>query len=265
MVDLKKVSEGVIKLSKEVGAFIRTEGAGFDKSKIQTKGFNDLVSYVDQEAEKRIVAGLLDILPGSGFIAEESAAENKVDKEYTWIIDPLDGTTNFIHGLPIFAVSIALMKDDKIILGVVYEINKDECFSAIEGERARCNDKEISVSGVKELSQGLLATGFPYYNFDKMPTYLDVINELMRKTHGLRRMGSAAVDLVYVACGRFEGFFEYNLNPWDVAAGAFIVQQAGGIVSDFKGGNNYVFGREMAAGCQIQPQMLEVIRKHWIM
>lgn len=262
-VDLSMVLEGVISISRQAGAFIRKERESFSLSDIEHKGFNDLVSYVDKESEKMIVDGLKRLLPEAGFITEEGTATTR-GETWNWIIDPLDGTTNFMHGLPVFATSIALMREKEIVLGVVYEINRDECFSACEGQPARCNDLDIKVSDAPRLSESLMATGFPYYNFDKMPTYLDIINELMRSTHGLRRMGSAAVDLVYTACGRFEGFFEYNLNPWDVAAGAFIVQQAGGIVSDFSGGNNYVFGREILAGNHSQPEMLKIIQKHWI-
>ena len=262
-VDLSKVLEGVIALSREAGAFIRKERESFSMADIEHKGFNDLVSYVDKESEQMIVAGLRKLLPAAGFITEEGTASNRGD-QYNWIIDPLDGTTNFMHGLPVFATSIALMRDEDIVLGVVYEINRDECFSAREGQPAHCNERQIHVSETPALSESLMATGFPYYNFDKMPTYLDIINELMRSTHGLRRMGSAAVDLVYTACGRFEGFFEYNLNPWDVAAGSFIVQQAGGTVTDFSGGKNFVFGREILAGNHSQPEMLKIIQKHWI-
>jgi myo-inositol-1(or 4)-monophosphatase len=260
--NLEIVLGKVRSLTMEVADFIEKEAETFDTGKIEYKGFNDLVSYVDKESEKKLIKGLGEILPEAGFIAEEGTSSKKGD-EYQWIIDPLDGTTNFTHGLPVFAISIALLKGDHIVLGVVHEINRNEVFYSIENGKAFCNDKEISVSGVKSLDHSLLATGFPYYNFEKMPNYLSTLNELMQKTHGLRRMGSAAVDLVYVACGRFEGFFEYNLNAWDVAAGAFIVQQAGGYVSDFSGGDNYLFGREIAASCEVHQEMLQVIQKNW--
>ena len=262
MADLKKILDGVIALSLKTGEFIRQERKTFSLDKMELKGLNDLVSYVDKEAEKMIVAGLEELLPEAGFVTEEGTASHE-GEVWNWIIDPLDGTTNFIHGLPIFATSIALTRHGKLVLGVVYEVNKDECFAAIEGEQSTCNGKPISVSSCPDLDKSLMATGFPYYNFDKMPTYLDIINELMRNTHGLRRMGSAAVDLVYTACGRFEGFFEYNLNPWDVAAGALIVQEAGGTVTDFNGGGDYLFGRQIAAGNVTQPQMLRTIQRHW--
>ena len=260
--DYKVVLENVRTLTKDVSGFIKRESGTFDTSRIEYKGVNDLVSYVDKESEKRLIEGLGLILPEAGFIAEEGTSK-KVGEDYQWIIDPLDGTTNFTHGLPVFAISIALMKGKKIVLGVVHEINREEVFYAVEGGKAYCNDKEIHVSNVESLSQSLLATGFPYYDFNEMPKYLQVLNDFMKQTHGLRRMGSAAVDLVYVACGRFEGFFEYNLNAWDVAAGAFIVQQAGGTVTDFSGDNDFLFGREILASGIVHAEMLGVIQRNW--
>lgn len=262
--DLQKVLEQTIPLTREVGRFIKQEGQSFDRSNIEKKGFNDLVSYVDKQAEEKLVKGLRQILPEAGFITEEGTAEEK-GEEYKWIIDPLDGTTNFLHSLPVFAVSIGLLRGDSLVMGVVYEPNHDECFYAREGGKAYCNDTEIHVSSVLKMKEGLLATGFPYSEFGKMEDYLAILTDFMRGSHGLRRMGSAAVDLVYVACGRFEGFYEYNLNAWDVAGGAFIVQQAGGRVSDFKGGNDFIFGRELLAtnGAPVHEEMLEVIQRHW--
>jgi len=260
--DLEYILQNVRKVTAEVAVFIKTEADSFDINKIEYKGMNDLVSYVDKESEKKLIGSLEEILPEAGFIAEEGTS-NRVGEEYQWIIDPLDGTTNFTHGLPIFAISIALMKGEEIVLGVVHEINRDEVFYSIQGGKAYCNEIEICVSKIDDLAGSLLATGFPYYNFEKMSNYLSVINDFMQATHGLRRMGSAAVDLVYVACGRFEGFFEYNLNAWDVAAGAFIVQQAGGKVSDFLGEDKYLFGRQIVASGRVHKEMLKVIQKNW--
>ncbi len=261
--NLQPVLEQTIELTKEVGRFIKQEGRNFDRSNIEKKGFNDLVSYVDKQAEEKLVSGLRVILPEAGFITEEGTAEER-GEEYKWIIDPLDGTTNFLHSLPVFAVSIGLMRGKSLVMGVVYEPSLDECFYAREGEKAYCNGKEIKVSAVPKMSESLLATGFPYYDFGLMENYLAILTDFMRGSHGLRRMGSAAVDLVYVACGRFEAFYEYNLNAWDVAGGAFIVQQAGGKVSDFKDGDDFVFGRELlASNGNIHSEALEVIHKHW--
>jgi len=261
-IDLQLVLDQVRTLVKETGAFIGKEGRQFSREMIEYKGFNDLVSYVDKQAEIQLTNALQKILPEAGFVTEEGTISD-TGKAYTWIVDPLDGTTNFAHGLPVFAISIGLMHHDEIVLGVVYEINREECFYAIRGQAACCNDGPIHVSVESRLSGALLATGFPYYNFEKMPSYLQLLDRFMQTTHGLRRMGSAAVDLVYVACGRFEGFFEYNLNAWDVAAGAFIVQQAGGKVTDFLGGDNFIFGKQIVAACGVHDEMIHVIQKYW--
>ena len=167
-----------------------------------------------------------------------------------------------MHGLPAFAVSVALTDGDKTVLGVVHEINRDECFYAVNG-KAFCNGEPIQVSDQEQLSGSLLATGLPYNSFGKMEPYLNILKSFMQNSHGIRRIGSAAVDLAYVACGRFEGFYEYNLNAWDVAAGAYIIECAGGIVSDFKGGGNFLYGREIIAANAVHGAMLSTIRKYW--
>ena len=246
-INLQTLCHEVCTLSIGVGAFIKNERDKFSTDNIEIKGKNDFVSYVDKTSEKLLVEKLSALLPESGFIAEEGTSD-KQGAIYNWVIDPLDGTTNFIHGVPCYSISIALMKGNSTVLGVVYEINLDECFYAWEGSKAYMNGKEISVSKVKNLSDSLLATGFPYYDFSRMDQYMELFQYFMKNTHGLRRLGSAATDLAYVACGRFEGFYEYSLHPWDVAAGAFIVQQAGGKVTDFKGEENYIFGKEIVAG-----------------
>ncbi len=246
----------------QVGEFIRAESLKFSTSSIEIKGLNDLVSYVDKEAEQQLVAGLLTILPQAGFIVEEGTA-GKTNEKYIWIVDPLDGTTNFIHGLPVYSISVALMHNNKLVLGIVYEINKSELFYAHKSGGAWLNDKSISVSPINQLSNSLLATGFPYHNFEQLETYIKMLSHFMKHTHGLRRLGSAAVDLAYVACGRFEGFFEYNLNPWDVAGGAFIVQEAGGTVVDFKGGANYLFGRSIIASGAVNKELFATIDSIW--
>jgi myo-inositol-1(or 4)-monophosphatase len=263
--DLQKLKEEVILLCIEVGGFIHTEAENFDLSRIEQKtAFNNLVSYVDKEAEHRLVAKLKDLFPKAAFITEEGTVEQTMHSEYHWIIDPLDGTTNFLHGLPIYAISIALTRNGVPILGVIYHIVRKESFHAIEGGAAYCNDKIIHVSGIQTLGESLLATGFPYHQSSKKDAYLDIIKDLLEKSHGIRRLGSAAIDLAYVAAGRLEGFFEYNLNPWDIAAGILIVKQAGGAVSDFAGGNNVLFGKELcASNGKIQSEMLELIQQRW--
>lgn len=264
--NLGKIEKGVIEICQEVGEFISTEGASFDRTRIEQKHvFNNLVSYVDKEAEKKLVTTLRKLFPEAGFITEEGTVEQSKQHEYNWIIDPLDGTTNFLHGFPIYAISIGLTRNDQTVLGVIYDICQKECYHAIENSPAFCDDRIITVSAINSLSESLLATGFPYYHFDKRDLYLDIIKEFLNGTHGIRRLGSAAIDLAYVACGKLEGFFEYNLHPWDVAAGVLIVKQAGGIVTDFKGGNDFLFGNQLcAANSLIHAEMLDVIKSRWI-
>jgi myo-inositol-1(or 4)-monophosphatase len=262
--NLLTIEKEVIEICLEVGEFIHTESLSFDLSRAEQKqSFNNLVSYVDKEAEQKLVHALEKIIPGSSCLAEEGTGLASTPSEYHWIIDPLDGTTNFMHGLPVFAISVALQKNEKTILGVVHEVNRKECFHAIENSPAHCNAKPICVSPAKALNESLLATGFPYEHFDKKDVYLEIIKDFLEQSHGIRRLGSAAIDLAYVACGRLEGFFEYNLNPWDVAAGAFIVQQAGGTVTDFKGGPDFLHGNELVAAGPIHPFMLAVIQRQW--
>jgi myo-inositol-1(or 4)-monophosphatase len=261
--DYEKLCDKVLTVSRLTGNFIRKESLDFNESKIELKGLNDLVSYVDKEAEEQLVSNLSQLLPEAGFITEEKTI-NKIGEVYNWIIDPLDGTTNFIHGVPTYSVSIALYEEDKPVLGVVYEINRGELFYAYKNGPAFLNNKVITVSRRNSLADSLLATGFPYYKFDKLEQYLQLFAELMQRCHGLRRIGSAAVDLAYVACGRFDAFFEYNLNSWDIAAGAFIVQQAGGNIMNFSGGSEFIEQREiLATNGLIDEEVLEAIKRHF--
>lgn len=261
--ELNNLCQEVCQLTKKVGGFIRSEQKKFSTNSIEVKGKNDFVSYVDKSAEMQLVEALSKLLPESGFIAEEGTSNKKGDL-YNWIIDPLDGTTNFIHGIPCFAISIALMRNEELILGVIYEINLDECFYAWEGSNAFLNGKEIHVSKAATLADSLIATGFPYYDYSRMDDYMKLFNYFMKHTHGLRRLGSAATDLAYVACGRFDGFYEYSLQPWDVAAGAFIVKQAGGKVTDFSGKNNFIFGKEIVAGnSSCFEEFLNTVKEHF--
>lgn len=253
----------VCDLTREVGVFIQNEKAKINSGNIETKGLNDFVTYVDKTSEKKIVEKLLTLLPEAGFITEEKTINIK-GEQYNWIVDPLDGTTNFIHSLPCYCISIALMRDDKVILGVIYEINLAECFYAWENSKAYLNGKEIKVSTAAKLKDSLLGTGFPYHNYDRLKEYMELFQYYMKNTHGVRRLGSAAADLAYLACGRFEGFYEYGLQPWDVAAGVIIVQQAGGKLCDFSGNNNYIFGKELiASNNNIFDEFLETIKQHF--
>ncbi len=261
--NLENIQQQAIQLIKQTGIFILEEKKKITADVIEYKGKNDLVSYVDKESEKKLVAGLHEILPKAGFITEEGTTEIGRKEKYNWVIDPVDGTTNFLHGLPIFCISVALIEHEQVIAGVVHDPNRNECFHAIRGGKAYLNEEEIRVSSVSSLSESLLATGFPHRSMHKINDYLKVMGVLMKDTHGLRRMGSAAIDLAYVACGRFEGFFEFSLKPWDVAAGAFIIQQAGGKASTFDGGSNYLFGGEIIAAGAVHEEMKDVINQYW--
>lgn len=253
-----------IPLVKKVGDFIRKEGKTFDRAVVDLKSQNQLVSYVDLTAEKMLVEGLTALTPEAGFVTEEATIARNRHAKVVWIVDPLDGTTNFVHGIPVFSISVGLMIDGKLSGGIVYEINLDECFYAWEGGKAFCNEKEIHVSTALSLEDSLIATGFPYYDYEQMEEYLNLLKELMKGTRGLRRLGSAAVDLAYVACGRFDAFFEYSLAAWDVAAGAFIVQAAGGKVTDFSGGENFLFGKEIVASQpKVSEEFLNLVRHHF--
>ncbi len=244
--DLNKTCESVIQISQEIGDWMVKERVKFSQDNVESKAFNNLVSYVDKEAEKNFVECLSKLIPGSGILGEEgSSVETK--NGYVWIIDPLDGTTNFVHGIPVFCTSVALQYNNETILGVVYDPNRKERFHAIKKGTAFCNNKAITVSQNKELSSSLIATGFPYDDFSRQKNYIEILKNLMNETRGIRRLGAAALDLCYVAAGRFEGFYEYALQPWDVAAGAFIVQQAGGEVSDFNNDNTFGSGHEIIA------------------
>ena len=261
--NLTELCQQVIAIAKNAGAFIRTEASSFDRRKIEHKGLNDMVSYVDKQAEIMIVEGLQKLMPDSGFITEEGTVQEK-HAVYNWVIDPLDGTTNFIHGVPVFCVSIGLVERDEVVLGVVYEINKDECFYATKNNGAFLNGEPIKVSDISYLAGSLMVTGYPYTDFGRLPDYLQMLGAFMGKSHGVRRLGSAAADLAYVACGRFEGFFEYNLKPWDVAAGVIIVREAGGRVTDFRGGGEPVFGQELlATNTLIHDETSHLILTYW--
>jgi len=257
--DIVQETEQII---KNCGQFIREESKKFSLDDVELKGKADLVSYVDKQTEKLLVSKLSKLMPEAGFITEEGTID-QLEKEYTWIIDPLDGTTNFVHGIPSYAVSVGLKKGDTIVMGFVYEINRSECFYAWKDGGAYLDGESIKVSPVMGIEESLFSTGFPANDFPKVDQYLSILKELLSQSHGLRRMGSAASDLAYVACGRLQGFFEYNLKPWDVAGAASIVQEAGGFVSDFKGGDNFLFGGEIIAACGVHPQLLEMINRHW--
>lgn len=253
----------MILTARKAGGFIREESQRFNTEAIEYKEINNVVSYVDKEAEKMIVEGLSGLDEGIGFITEEETAQTHDINGYNWIIDPLDGTANFVHGVPHYSVSLALAKGKEVLTGVVYHIPADETYWAVQGGGAWKGDRKLSVSPAVKLQETLMATGFPYYRFEEMHKYIRILEELMQNTHGLRRFGSAALDLAYVAEGRFDGFFEYNLNSYDMAAGVLLVKEAGGSVTDFSGSDNYLFGGDVIAGGQAHGELLEVIKKYW--
>lgn len=233
--------------ARSTGQFILEQKDQVTADDIETKSLNSLVSYVDITAEQQLVESLGQIVPEAGFITEEETSTQRGDR-FNWIIDPLDGTTNFLHGIPPFAVSIALQEHHEIKAGVIYELTQNELFSAAKGLGAYLNGKSIRCSSQRKLSESLIATGFPYENFAQMPQYMALLQKILGETRGLRRLGSAATDMAYVACGRFNAFFEYGLSAWDVAAGAIIVSEAGGLVKDFKGEDDYLYNGELVCG-----------------
>ncbi len=258
--NLEQLTKGAIKIAEEVGEFIRTEARNFNQNDAEIKGTNDLVSYVDKKSEEMLVDKLTKLLPGSGILAEEGT---EIDADIRWVIDPLDGTTNFIHGVPTYAISIGLLEEDQITAGLVYEINHKEMFYAWQNGGSFLNQKPIKVSATTSLTDSLVSTGFPVQNFSMIDPYLKLVEKLIRNSHGLRRVGSAATDLAYVACGRYDAFFEYNLKPWDVAAGIILIKEAGGKVSDFRGQNDYLFGKQILGAGGLYPEILNLIGEMW--
>jgi myo-inositol-1(or 4)-monophosphatase len=222
----------------------------------------DLVTATDRQAEEKIVDLLLKNFPDHSILAEEETAIVAPGSAYRWIIDPLDGTTNFAHSYPQFAVSIALEQEGEVVLGVVYDPMREEGFSAVKGEGALLNSEPISVSKVSELDKALLATGFPYDHRENVDFYLDFFRAFMKRSQGIRRAGAAALDLCYLACGRLDGFWELKLHPWDTAAGSLIVREAGGTVTDFSGNPFSLSGKEtLASNGLIHAEMLGALKE----
>jgi len=214
---------------------------------VDYKGAIDLVTSVDRESERLIVEVLRNYFPNHSILAEEETDLGGTEGNHRWIIDPLDGTTNFAHSYPQFSVSIALEYNGEVILGLVYDPLRDECFKAVKGEGASLNGAPVRVSGVKELDKALLATGFPYDQREAADFYLSFFKAFMTRSQGIRRNGSAALDLCYLACGRIDGFWEMKLRPWDTAAGALIIEEAGGKLSDLAGNKFSIWGNETLA------------------
>lgn len=262
---LQKLTLQVTKLAREAGDFQLRELKNFERSNIEQKGrSNDLVSYVDKETEKLLIETLQKLVPDAGFETEEGTIEQS-KTGLRWVIDPLDGTTNFLHKLPLFSISIALAKDEDILLGVVHDPSRNECFYAWKDGGAYMNGEPIETSKIDTLNESLIATGFPYSLRGKADNYFSLIRHFVETTHGVRRLGSAAIDMCYVACGRFEAYFEFNLKPWDVAAGIIIVREAGGVVTNYSGGPEGCHAAEeiCATGNGIHTAMIETFKKIW--
>ncbi len=259
--DYREISLRVGQLAKEVGGKLLAYCAE-NQLQVESKGQNDFVTQMDRYSEGLLVEGLSALVPEAGFIAEEGTRSDRGER-YNWIVDPIDGTTNFIHGVAPYAISIALMEDSQIVVGVVYELNAGELFSASLGGGAFVNGRPISTSKAQGVSQALVATGFPYSNFSFIDEYMASMRYFMQYSHGVRRHGSAATDLAYLAAGRFDAFYEYDLKPYDVAAGCLLITEAGGRVCDFRGGSDYIFGRQIVAAAPgVFSEFAETVKKY---
>lgn len=251
-----------VKAARRAATVINRASTQLDLLTVQSKSPNDFVTEVDRAAEQAIIEVLRDAFPGHGILAEESG-ESGPESEYNWIIDPLDGTTNFIHGFPQYAISIAQTKNGALEHAVVYDPCTNELFTASRGSGAFLNDRRIRVSRRTRLNDSLIGTGFPFRQFDNVDAYLAMFKELTQKTAGIRRPGAASLDLAYVACGRLDGFWEMGLSPWDMAAGVLLIQEAGGLVSDLSGEADFMATGNVVAGTpKIFGQLLPIIQAY---
>jgi myo-inositol-1(or 4)-monophosphatase len=250
-----------IKAARAAGAIINRASLDLDLLKINTKAPNDFVTEVDQAAEQAIIETILGAYPGHGMLAEESGrAHGAKDSDYVWIVDPLDGTTNFIHGFPVYAVSIALAFKGQIQQAVVYDPSRNDLFYASKGRGAFLNDRRLRVSKRTRMQDSLVGTGFPFRKGDNFKRYVQMFEAVMQNCAGLRRPGAAALDLCYVAAGYYDGFFETGLNPWDIAAGSLMITEAGGLIGNFTGESDYLYQREVVAGNpRIYGQLVQIL------
>jgi len=250
-----------VKAARAAGAIINRASLDLDRLQVSTKSTNDFVTEVDHAAEAAVIDVLLAAYPGHGILAEESgSARGAKDSDYVWIIDPLDGTTNFIHGLPTYAVSIGLAFRGQMQQAVVYDPARNDLFYATKGRGAFLNDKRLRVSKRTKMADALIGTGFPFRKGDDLDHYLKVLALVMKSCAGVRRPGAAALDLCYVAAGWYDGFFETGLSPWDVAAGSLIVTEAGGLVGNFTGEADFLHRREVVAGTpKVYGQLVQVL------
>jgi myo-inositol-1(or 4)-monophosphatase len=257
--DLQKICLEMEKVARDAASFITSEAARFDPGQTETKGKNDFVSYVDREAEKIIVEKLAALIPGAGFLVEENTSTKKGER-YCWVVDPLDGTTNFIRGIHPHAVSIGLVDRDEIVAGVVFEASGNESFTAWKDGGAWLNGERIHVSETATIKDSFIATGLPYSDFSRLSDYMSCLTYFLKNTRGIRRLGAASIDLAYVAKGSFDMFFEYGLKPWDVAAGTIVIMEAGGMVGDFSGNRKGRICTDIiACNSTIFQEMVEII------
>jgi myo-inositol-1(or 4)-monophosphatase len=251
-----------VKAARRAGSVINRASFDLDKLTIEQKGQNNFVSEVDRAAEQAIIQVLKEAYPQHSILAEESGLTES-NSEYQWIIDPLDGTTNFLHGFPQYCISIALAVKGTVQHGVIFDPVRNELFTASKGAGAFLNDRRIRVSKTLNIKDALLGTGFPYREFAHFDRYLAIFKDMTQKSAGIRRPGAAALDLAYVACGRFDGFWERGLSPWDVAAGGLMVQEAGGLISDFSGEGNWLHDGSVISGTpKVFAPMLAIIQSH---
>ncbi len=250
-----------IKAARAAGSIINRASLDLDALKITSKGPNDFVSEVDRAAEQAVIEILLEAYPGHGILAEETGRTHGAkNSEFTWIIDPLDGTTNFLHGFPVYAVSIALAHRNQVQQAVVYDPTRNDLFFASRGRGAYLNDRRLRVSRRTRMAEALIGTGFPFRKGDNFKRYVKMFEEVMQNCAGLRRPGAAALDLCYVAAGYYDGFFETGLSPWDVAAGSLMITEAGGLIGNFTGEADYLHQREVVAGTpRVYGQLVQIL------
>ena len=250
-----------VKAARKAGSIITRASFDLDRLTVRRKQHNDFVTEVDHAAEDAIIRTLRDAYPSHGFLGEETGTSAQADKsDYLWIIDPLDGTTNFLHGFPQYCVSIALRHKGVLQQAVIYDPNRNELFTATRGAGAFLNDRRIRVSGTDRLEDSLIGTGFPFREFAHFDEYLRMFGEITRRVAGVRRPGAAALDLAWVAAGRTDGFWEMGLSPWDMAAGALLVREAGGLVGDFAGADGFLdSGRIVAANSKVFAPLLQAL------